>query len=85
MFGPTITILAVALLARQRGVRALILPEDCAGQGAVVPGLNVLSATNLAELVDWLNGKDTLKKASFVSEPLPVHHGSVLTENLSEV
>lgn len=69
--------LPLALLARQRGVRALILPEDCAGQGAVVPGLNVLSATNLAEVVDWLNGKDTLKKASFVSEPRPVHHGDL--------
>jgi magnesium chelatase family protein len=69
--------LPLALLARQRGVRALILPEDCAGQGAVVPGLNVLAAPNLADVVDWLNGKDTLKKATFVSEPRPVHHGDL--------
>ncbi|MBK9368519.1 MAG: YifB family Mg chelatase-like AAA ATPase [Deltaproteobacteria bacterium] len=69
--------LPLALLARQRGVRALILPETCAGQGAVVPGLNVLSATNLSEVVDWLNGKDTLKKASFVAAPLPAHSGDL--------
>lgn len=63
--------LPLALLARQRGARALILPESCAGQGAVVPGLNVLAATNLADVVDWLNGKSTLKKANFVAAPTP--------------
>ena len=47
--------LCMALLARERGVRGLIVPRDNAREAAVVDDLEVISIGTLAEAVGFLN------------------------------
>jgi magnesium chelatase family protein len=53
--------LPIAIRARKSRVEGLIVPSDNAGEAAVVAGLDVFPAANLAEVVDFLNGTSTLQ------------------------
>ncbi len=48
--------LPMALAARENGVKGIVLPRDNAAEAAVVQEIEVLGVTNLAEVVDFLNG-----------------------------
>ena len=48
--------LPVALLARNSGIRGMILPRENAGEAAVVEGIEVLAVPTLGELVEFLCG-----------------------------
>lgn len=52
--------LLIAIEARAKGFEGLILPKDNAREAAVVNKLKVYGAQNLCEVVDFLNGKDSL-------------------------
>jgi magnesium chelatase family protein len=56
--------LPVALAARAAGVEALVLPKENLAEAGVVSGLQVLGASGLAELADFLDGKLELSAAS---------------------
>lgn len=49
--------LPLAMLARELGYEAVVLPAGSAGQGAVVPGLQSWRCTTLREVVDVLCGR----------------------------
>lgn len=55
--------LPIALQARQDGFKGLILPAANAAEAAVVAGLEVLTATNLKEVIAFLNNEGQLQKA----------------------
>ncbi|MFN3329981.1 MAG: magnesium chelatase domain-containing protein, partial [Pyrinomonadaceae bacterium] len=55
--------LSIALLAREKGVKNLILPEENANEAAVVKGVNAYPVKNLKETVELIkalqNGQET--------------------------
>jgi magnesium chelatase family protein len=56
--------LAVALLARQRGMRSLILPAASAHEAAALSGVTVYAAQHLAEVIAHLAGERPLNRAA---------------------
>ncbi len=64
---PTRGVLSVALATREAGL-ALILPKDNAREAAVVQGIEVYAAENLAQVAEFLAGREPL--ACVVAEPL---------------
>jgi magnesium chelatase family protein len=56
--------LSAAILARNRGLRGIILPVDNAPEAAVVDGLDVIPVTCLAEAVGFLTGQLVLDPVS---------------------
>ena len=63
---PTRGILSMALATREAGL-ALIIPRDNAREAAVVQGLDLYPADNLAQLVEFLSGREPL--GAFVPGP----------------
>jgi len=61
---------SVALSARARGCRALLVADDDAGRCALVPGLTVHGVSTLADALFWLAGRRELP-AAVASAPLP--------------
>lgn len=53
--------LPYAILARSLGFKGLILPEENVREAAVVNQLDVFGASHLIQVVNFLNGKDTLQ------------------------
>ena len=49
--------LPIAIEAKKRGYKGLILPEENAKEAAVVSGLNVLSVKTLSQVVQFLNSE----------------------------
>ena len=48
-------ILPMCIEAKKLGIKRIILPEENAKEAAIVEGLQVIGATNLREVVDYLN------------------------------
>jgi magnesium chelatase family protein len=61
--------LPVAMLARSNGVRALILPRECAAEAAALKDVTVLAASSLAEVAGWLKGAHELPRATELPQP----------------
>jgi magnesium chelatase family protein len=53
--------LSMAMRAREKGIRRLVLPRANAAEAAVVEGLEVIGVHNLAEAVNHLNGSMPLE------------------------
>jgi magnesium chelatase family protein len=53
--------LAMAAAARAAGCRTVLLPGDNAAEASVIKGLSVLPVANLAQLVDFLNGRGAIE------------------------
>lgn len=77
-------VIALAMLAKQRGARAVIVPADNADEAAVVGGLEVFAVRNLSEVVGLLTGQLTLEPHPSVdvesllrTAPAPVDFGEV--------
>lgn len=56
--------LPIAIQAKANGFKGIILPEANSAEAAVVEGLEVLSAKNLKEVIDFYNGTGELTKPS---------------------
>jgi magnesium chelatase family protein len=59
---PTRGVLSIALTTREAGL-ALIIPRDNAQEAAVVTGLDIYAADNLAQVVEFLAGRQVLTPA----------------------
>lgn len=53
----TKAVLPIALMALQSGCKGLVLPKDNSREALVVPGLNVISFTNITDFVSAFSGK----------------------------
>ena len=62
--------LPVAIASRAAGLDALILPRENLAEAGVVSGLQVLGASTLAEIADYLDGRSELPKPSVDVERL---------------
>lgn len=60
---------SLALLARSKKMRGVILPPDSALEASLVEGIEVYSARNLRELVDFFNGQNNLQPISPKDSP----------------
>ena len=60
----------VAIASRAAGLDALILPRENLAEAGVVAGLQVLGASTLAEIADYLDGRSELPKPSVDVERL---------------
>ena len=68
--------LSVAAMAREKGLRHLIVPEANAHEAAVVDGIRAFPVKNLLQVVELLNGKEPWI-------PLAVDRGQLLTRRSS--
>ncbi len=48
--------LPLAIAARSAGITRVVLPASCAGEAAMVAGIEVCAAEHLSEVVEWLRG-----------------------------
>ncbi len=72
--------LAMALAVRSAGCAALIAPESCAGQAALAPGVAVLAAATLADVVTHLRGGERLAAAAPAEPPIVVDDVGCMSE-----
>jgi magnesium chelatase family protein len=56
-------VLAAAMLARELGVRGVLVPEAAADEALVVEGIEVYAATTLGEVIAALAGSEPLRRA----------------------
>ena len=66
----------MAVMARDRGIGRLVVPEANAGKAAVVEGVRAYPARSLPHVVELLNGKEALI-------PLAVDRKELLTQSCS--
>ncbi|MCB9779973.1 MAG: YifB family Mg chelatase-like AAA ATPase [Alphaproteobacteria bacterium] len=72
--------LPAALMARDAGFRRIVLPADCAGEAAVVEGVEVLAADHLADVVAWLDGSRPLPAGRPTAPTVPAEPPLDLSE-----
>lgn len=53
---PVRGVIAMAALAKSRGLRGVIVPAENAAEAAVVPGVEAIGAATLIEVIGYLNG-----------------------------
>lgn len=53
---PVRGVIAMAALAKARGLRGVVVPAENAAEAAVVPGVEAIGAATLTEVVGYLNG-----------------------------
>ena len=51
----------MAILAREKGYKGLIVPADNAHEAAVVNNLDVISADNILDVAQFLNGEKDIE------------------------
>ena len=53
-------VLAIAITARQNGVKSIFVPKENAAEAAVVEGINVYGVENLSQLLEHLKGNEKI-------------------------
>jgi magnesium chelatase family protein len=53
---PVRGVIAMAALAKSRGLRGVVVPADNAAEAAVVPGVEAIGAATLQEVIAYING-----------------------------
>ena len=57
--------LPIAIEARKKGFKGLILPKENASEAAIVDGLSVIGVSNIKEAIDHLEGAEILEPLSY--------------------
>ncbi len=78
---PVHGVLAATMLARERGMRGVLVPAACTGEAQLVEGVEVYGVSHLREVLDALNGRTPLPIASAAVARLPPRS----TVDMSEV
>lgn len=73
--------LALAMLARERGLSKVLVPVGCGAQAAVVPGVTAYEAVDLEQVCLFLNGKLQLPAAC----PAPPRTSETSAPDMAEV
>ncbi|MFI5164365.1 MAG: YifB family Mg chelatase-like AAA ATPase [Bacteroidia bacterium] len=55
-------VLPIAIEAKEKGFKGIILPKQNAQEAAAVGGLDVYGAANIKEVIDFFNGENSLEK-----------------------
>lgn len=72
--------LSMALATRDAGCKALIAPLPSTGQAALAPGIEILGAASLGEVVTHLRGGDRLDRAQAAAPPTRTDVARCLSE-----
>ncbi|OGT98494.1 MAG: ATP-dependent protease [Geobacteraceae bacterium GWB2_52_12] len=76
--------LSMAVAARRAGLAGIILPLENAPEAAVVEGLDIIGATSLSQVVEFLSGREMIAPCKVDLEAL-FSSGSDYGEDFSEV
>jgi magnesium chelatase family protein len=76
---PVRGVIAMAMLARSRGLRGVIIPRDNAAEAAVVPGIEAIGVSTLSEVVGLIAGHLEIEPTS------PVDVESLLRSSASPI
>lgn len=71
--------------ARDQGMERAIVPRDNAQAAALMPGLDVVCASNLPDVVNYLNGTGNLPEAKSLLDPLGVNSTVSAQEDLVDI
>lgn len=82
---PVRGILPMAIEARARGYKGMIVPEANATEAAVVNNVDVYGVTNLREVADLLTGRSTLKPTVVDTRAEFARAAAVFTDDFSDV
>ncbi|MBC7784877.1 MAG: YifB family Mg chelatase-like AAA ATPase [Burkholderiales bacterium] len=66
--------LSMAMLAKDRGFRGVIVPQDNAREAAVVDGIEVIAVSNLTQCVTFLNELMEIEPYEFDGQPFAQSH-----------
>jgi len=58
---PVRGVLAMALEARQRGMRGIVVPQANTAEAAVVEGLEVIGVGSLSQCIAWIDGREKIR------------------------
>lgn len=58
-------VLPIAVMVRDKGFKGIIVPKDNALEASVIDGIDVLSADNLAQVIDFFSSVGNLDKMEF--------------------
>lgn len=72
---PVAGVLAAAILAKNQGLKEIIVPVANASEASVVEGLKVLGTSSITELVDHLSGIKSLKLAQYKAKDEAENNG----------
>lgn len=75
-------VLAATMLARERKLRAVIVPASCSNEAAVVDGITVYGVSHIAEVIDALAGRQPLRAITAKPNAIAVPRGGA---DMSEV
>lgn len=56
--------IALAIAASEFGAKRIVLPAECAAEASVINDIEVLSASNLIDVINWLDGHNELPPAT---------------------
>ncbi len=60
---PVKGVLPIAVEARDKGFKHLVLPVENAAEASVVENLNIIGCSNLRQVIDWYNGSNEIQPA----------------------
>ncbi|MEM1007669.1 MAG: YifB family Mg chelatase-like AAA ATPase, partial [Myxococcota bacterium] len=82
MLRPIRGALSLALLAKQKGYHAIVLPRENAQEAALVEGIDVYGCSSLGECIDFLSGECTLSLTTLphTIQESQVEHGCDLLD-----
>ncbi|MAY80964.1 MAG: hypothetical protein CL930_09300 [Deltaproteobacteria bacterium] len=63
--------IALAIAASEFGAKRIVLPAECASEAAVIEDIEVLSAENLIDVINWLDGDGELPTATLQTNSTP--------------
>jgi magnesium chelatase family protein len=75
--------LPLALMARNQGLKRVVLPQENALEAAMVSGLDVFGASRLGDVVRWIGGENTLAQPDRRVPPAPP--AAAMGQDLAEV
>ncbi len=73
---PTHGCLAIAFLAREMGLAALVVPESNAAEAGIVEGIRVYGAQNIVQVVKWLNREMAISRTQTNIDALFAAHAN---------
>lgn len=78
-------VLPIAAMAREKGLKRIVVPAENAPEAAVVSGLEVLGVSHLSEVIEWLNSERELTPAEALEEQALQSEANRYAEDFSDV
>ncbi|MFI3301768.1 MAG: YifB family Mg chelatase-like AAA ATPase [Rikenellaceae bacterium] len=77
--------LPLAVEARNKGLKYIVLPAENALEAAVVEGIEVLGVTSLRQVVDWMNGLEDIAPTQYTAVDTTELDDDIYAEDFADV